>query len=279
MVAMRATSKVVALMVAMGLGAIPPFVGLGSAQEVTPPARSARGGIVNRSTQHQFEVFCYESGLRIFVADKAGAGIGHSALSGTATFYHPDSPSPWFARPLRPASTQPGDLGESLDLIMDLAKVPASGVKVTLEIGGLPHPEDSTAKFTVPFTLVVARSAPPRTGQSVKQVMSTSGVAEKTHYYRVAGFYRVESGDLVWIPSPGHYYGKPVQYHTRPPSTGASGHRAARRAPEMGRTVAPRVSRTAKPTQTELYWRPRAFGGAPGTGTMPNRAGSGSSGR
>ncbi len=278
---MRATSKVVALMVASGLAAIPPFVGLGStrAQDEAPPARSARGGTLGRTAHYQFEAFFYASGLRVFVSDAAGAAVGASALSGTATFYHPDSPRPWFARPLRPASVPPGLPAESLDLVMDLSTVPRSGATVTFEVRGLPDPTDPTATFTVPFTGIVSEPGSSRAAQSASPARSDKIPPQQAHYYPFAGFYRLKSGSLVWIPSPGYYYGVPAQYHSHLPSNGASDRVSAQPVPAVGRSTAARGTGAAKPNQTELYWRPRAFVGALVGGTAPNRTGPGSQGR
>jgi hypothetical protein len=263
MVVMRATSKVVALMVALALGAIPPFVGLASipARDATSPGRSARGGTLARTAHYQFEVFFYPTGVRVFVSDAEGSPVIPSALSGTATFYHPDSPQPWFARPLQPASVPPGPRAESLDLAMDLGTVPRSGTTVAFEVQGLEDPDGPISKFTMPFTLVRRGPASSPARQTARSIPSGKAPGEQARYYAAAGFYRLSSGALIWVPSPGYYYGEPVQYHRHRRPTDASDHEAARRHPGTNQAVAAPRGRTTKPTGAELYWRPRAFGG------------------
>jgi hypothetical protein len=278
MVVMRATSKVVALMVVLGLGAIPFFVGLGGvrAQDMTSPARSARGGTLTRSAHYQFEVFFYPTGVRVFEFDADGSPVTPSALSGTATFYYPNSPRPWFSRPLNPASVPPGLRAESLDMAMDLSTVPRSGTMVAFEVRGLAGPDGPISRFTMPFTLVDSGPASSTARQAARPVPSAKVPVEQARYYPVAGFYRLSSGALIWVPSPGYYYGEPVQYHRHRRPTGASDHEAARRGPDTDQAVAAPRRQTAKPTGTELYWRPRAFGGAKPGGAPPTRSGSGS---
>jgi len=73
-------------------------------------------------------------------------------LAASATFYHPNTPEkPWFSRDLKAVPASPGKPAESLDLAMNLSKVPARGAKVAFRVGGLPDPSEPTAEFTVPF--------------------------------------------------------------------------------------------------------------------------------
>lgn len=142
---MLATSKIVASAGGAALAALCVFGVLGSAA-AQAPARSARGGALAKAGGHQFEVFFYPTGLRVFATDPAGAPVDTTPLSGTATFYHPNSPDPWFTRPLQSAGT----VGQSLDLNLDLTSVPRSGARVTIQINGLP----SAATFSVPVEFV-----------------------------------------------------------------------------------------------------------------------------
>jgi hypothetical protein len=263
---MRATSKVVALMVAVLLGAIPPFVGFdhGRAQPPTLPARSARGGTQARTAHHQFEVFFYATGVRVFVSDPAGAAIGASGLKGTAAFYHPNSPDPWFTRPLRPAPARPGQASESLDLAMDLSTVPTSGVTVAFEVSGLPAPNEPIAKFTMPFEPVAGGAGSSPAGRVAIPAGSYPSPSEPVHYYSIAGFYRTTSGIMIWVPAPGYYYGTPTQYFPHGPSPGGTSdwvnaHPAP--GPSRGATAGGR-SGAPETIQLELYWRPRAWGDA-----------------
>jgi hypothetical protein len=259
---MRATSKVVALMVAMMLGAILSFVdpGSGRAQQETLPARSARGGALARTAHYQFEVFSYTSGVRLFASDPAGAAMSAAALTGTATFYHPNSPRPWFTRRLRPAPTQPGHPAESLDLAIDLGTVPTSGVTVTFEIAGLPDSKEPTATFTTPFTLVASVPGSSRAGQAATPAPTYRISAEQVNYFHAAGFYRTTSGVVLWIPAPGYYHGTPAQYYPRVPPVDASGWQPGHPTNDPARAaIAPAVVAPVV-LQAELYWRPRAWG-------------------
>jgi hypothetical protein len=148
---MRPTSKFAALACALMLVGLSALGDLGrvGAQE---SSKSARGGALARTARHQFEVFFYATGLRVFPLDPSGAPLDASRMTGTATFYHPNSPKPWFARPLSPSAASPGQAPPSLDLVLDLSSVPATGAKVAFEIGVLPA--EPTAAFTVPFEFV-----------------------------------------------------------------------------------------------------------------------------
>ena len=81
---------------------------LARAQDESKPARSARGGLLAQSGQHQFEIFFYTTGLRVFPLNSVGRPIDASKLTGTATFYHPTSPRPWFSRALHVAPVKIG---------------------------------------------------------------------------------------------------------------------------------------------------------------------------
>jgi hypothetical protein len=125
------------------------------AGEQPEPARSGRGGILASSERHKFEVFFYPTGVKVFPASTAGTPIEVTKLTGTATFYHPNSPNPWFSRQLH-VSAGPGQSPASLDLVIGLSNVPKEGGKVRFEISGLEDAAESTARFTVPLEFVPA---------------------------------------------------------------------------------------------------------------------------
>ena len=148
-----------ALAVAQELG----LVGQAGAQAVGPSTDSARGGVSARAGRYRFDVDFFPTGLRVFPRGEACTPIDASKLLGTATFYHPNSPKPWFARPLRPGTVGPGRGAESLDLTIPLGTVLPTGAKVGFEVADLPSPTDPKARFTVPFGIVPA----PATGDIV----------------------------------------------------------------------------------------------------------------
>jgi hypothetical protein len=203
-------------------------------------------------------VFCYTSGVRVFVSDPAGAALNASTLEGTATFTHPNSPNPWFTRWLRPAPSQSGHPSDSLDLAIDLGALPQTGVTVTFAIAGLPDPEEPTAKFTVPFTLVAGGPGSARAAQAAITAPTYRISAEEVHFFPAAGFYRTASGVTIWVPAPGYYHGTPVQFHQRQQPSGASGWQPAHPAIDPSRSAIARAVVAPELSQTELYWRPRA---------------------
>jgi hypothetical protein len=179
---------------------------------------------------------------------------------GTATFFHPNSPAPWFMRPLHRSPAQPGQASESLDLVTDLSTVPTSGASVALAVGGLPDPMEAMAKFTVPFALVPSEEVPPLAARasSPRQMYPTS--TEEVHYFPIAGFYRLTSDTVVWVAGPGYYYVASVQYYRYVQPTFASSWVPARRAPDpVPAQTAARMTEAPESIHPELYWRPKAF--------------------
>jgi hypothetical protein len=152
---MRPVSRFVAL---AGLAGAAVLAGLGPAwsQQESPPVRSPRGGLIAQSGQHRFEVFFFPTGVRVDPQGPAGEPVDVSRATATATFYHPNSPKPWFSRSLAPGAAAPGRAPTSLEHAIGLTNVPVRGVKVTFEVTGLPGPAVSTAAFTVPFEFVPA---------------------------------------------------------------------------------------------------------------------------
>jgi hypothetical protein len=149
----------VALALASGSGLVGPAraqdMPVAATTEIPSPSRSPRGGSLAKTARHQFEVFFYKTGLRVFPRDLGGAAVDVSKMTGTATFALPGAPNP-FIYPIRPAGPAPA----SLDLAVDLGRVPASGSKVTFRIDGLADPAEPGATFTVPFVLTDVATAP-----------------------------------------------------------------------------------------------------------------------
>ena len=154
----QSASKMLSLASVLMLGVAMPVAHftVARAQDETKPSKSARGGLLVKTAKNQFEVFFYSTGLRLFPLDSAGHLIDASKIAATATFYHPNSPKPWFTRPLQGKAASVGHPPESLDLVIGLSTVPPKGAKVTFEIAGLSDSEDSTAAFTVPVEFVAA---------------------------------------------------------------------------------------------------------------------------
>lgn len=132
-------------------------VGHIGAQEEVKPVKSPRGGFLARAGNAQFEVFFYATGVRVFALDEAGASIDASRLTGTVTFYHPNSPKPWFSRPLAVA---PGQATQSLDVAIGLSNAPATGARATFEVSGLSTSAGSKVTFAVPVEFVQAPREP-----------------------------------------------------------------------------------------------------------------------
>lgn len=116
------------------------------------------GGSVSSTDAYRFEVVFERGGLKVYPLTRDGKPIDASGLSGTATFYHPNSPKPWFSRELGRGNPVAGERPTSLGLSMGLASVPETGAKVAFRITGLSDPAESTAEFTTP----VRFSAPMR---------------------------------------------------------------------------------------------------------------------
>jgi hypothetical protein len=155
----RSTSILaLAVSVALTLNLVPGDTAGARAQEQPAPAPppqtslSPRGGTLAKTEHYQFEVFLYKTGLRIFPSDAAGKPIAVSSLTGTATFALPGAPKP-FVYPLQAPGPAGGPAPTSLDLGVDLSKVPVSGTNVTFDIKGLPDQAEPAATFTVPFVL------------------------------------------------------------------------------------------------------------------------------
>jgi hypothetical protein len=147
---MRPLSKFAALAGLVGLVSVSGFVRSALAGDPAP-ARSARGGLIAKSGQHRFEVFFFPTGVRVYPQGPAGESVDVSRMAATATFYHPNTPRPWFSRPISAETAAAGRAPTSLEHAVVLTNVPPRGVKVTFEVTGLSGPAGSTAEFTVPF--------------------------------------------------------------------------------------------------------------------------------
>jgi hypothetical protein len=128
--------------------------GLAESRGDSEPAKLTRGGLVTETRHYRFEVYFYGTGMRVFPERSGGTPLAVSGLAGTTTFYHPNSPKPWFSRPLRAAPS-----ASSLDLAIGLGDAPTAGVKVTIAVNGLPEPSEPAATFTVPLKFVAASAS------------------------------------------------------------------------------------------------------------------------
>lgn len=164
---MRPTSKIAALACALMLGGL---VAQGYFRQVAAqdsrPVKSARGGLIAKTSHYQFEVFFYTTGVRVFAQDSTGKPLDASRLAANVTFYHPNSPNPWFSRALRAAPASQGQASPSLDLAIGLENTPATGAKAALDVSGLPESAEPKATFTVPVEFVTAVTTQPTISQS-----------------------------------------------------------------------------------------------------------------
>jgi hypothetical protein len=136
-----------ALVAATGL------VSLAGAHEGHDHGGAQRGGVEAKTTHYHFEAVFTKAGITLHAHGPDHKALDATRLAATAMFYHPSTPKPWFSRELHAATAGPGQTPTSLDLAIDLSKVPAAGVKVTFQVTGLPDPAEPTATFTVPFTI------------------------------------------------------------------------------------------------------------------------------
>jgi hypothetical protein len=194
------------------------------AQEESRAARSARGGLLAKTARHQFEVFFYPTGVRVLAETASGQPVDASRASGTATFYHPNSPQPWFSRPLH------GTAQSGLELAIGLGNTPAAGGKVAIEVSGLTDPAESSASFTVSLEFVAvppaessaaAHPAPPRGGTaSVPRYVYRPGPSGY-------GYYPYSSPTAPSRPPASEYraYSSPSRHFRGDGDTVGAGHR------------------------------------------------------
>lgn len=124
------------------------------------------GGVVSSTDGYRFEVVFERSGVKVYPLTKDGKPIDASGLSGTATFYHPNSPKPWFSRELARGTAAAEKRPASLELAIGLGSVPETGAKVAFKITGLPEPAEPSSEFTTP----VRFPAPMRAATPVRAV-------------------------------------------------------------------------------------------------------------
>ena len=127
-----------------------------SADEGHEHGSPLHGGKVAMTKEYHFEAVFAKDGLKLYPRTHADKPIDASRLTGTATFYQPNSPKPWFEQMLTASPSNPGQAVTSLGATVDLSKVPAKGAKVTFLVTGLPDPAEPTAKFTTPFALAAS---------------------------------------------------------------------------------------------------------------------------
>jgi hypothetical protein len=259
---MCAATKVVAWAVgvatlASAWGASP--IGSVMADEGSKVVKSTRGGAVATAESYRFEVFFYTTGLRLFPRNSAGAPIDTSRLTGTATFYHPNSPEPWFARPLHPSAAGSGQGSESLDLVLGMSTVPPSGAKVTFEVAGLPVAAEPTARFTVPVKFVEATVQPRAARPTAAESHEYAPITREARYFPAAGYYDTTEG-VVWVPTPGYYHVvAPTQYHPPGGYFPPAAWRLAHPAPSPSSRVATYSGADSRRIHTDYFWHSRAI--------------------
>lgn len=114
------------------------------------------GGKVTMTEEHHFEVVFVKDGLKVYPRSHEDKPLNAARLTGTATFYHPNSAKPWFTRKLTATAAVPGQMSSSIGTAVDLSKVPATGAKVEFKVEGLAVAAEPTATFTVPFALAAS---------------------------------------------------------------------------------------------------------------------------
>jgi hypothetical protein len=256
---MRTTIKLIALSAGILAWAEASGPRAAVANEEPRLTRSARGGTLATVGSYRFEVLFYPSGVRLFPQAADGAPLDAAKLSGTATFYHPNSPDPWFARPLRPAVAGPGGGSESLDLALDLSTVPPTGARVAFAVAGLPDPRSPSANFSVPFAFVATPTESRAERPAPTEVHGYAPIASEARYFPRSGYYSTPEG-VVWVPAPGFYHVlSPTQYFPpaayRPPADWGRAHPAPWPSPPAARYSRPDLSGI----QTDYFWHSKAM--------------------
>lgn len=170
-----------------------------AAFQADSPTKSARGGMLARASEHEFEVFFYPTGLRLFAHRAGGRSAVTNQSAATVTFYHPNSPAPWFTR-----SLHGGD--GSLDLSMNLSSLSSSGVRARFEVKGLDGPGGAEATFTVPMEFVA--NLPGESGPTVTRTSFYGPPANNDPQPSVAP---VATESLNYSAPPPQYAGTPAQ--------------------------------------------------------------------
>jgi len=125
--------------------------GLALAHDGHEHGAALHGGKVLMTKEYHFEVVFAKDGLTVYPRSHDDKPVDASRLTGTATFYHPNSPKPWFERKLVATAASTGEAAPSIGTSVDLSKVPATGAKVAFKVEGLPERAETTATFSVPF--------------------------------------------------------------------------------------------------------------------------------
>ena len=126
---------------------------LASADDGHKHGAPLHGGKVAMTKEYHFEVVFAKDGLKVYPRSHEDQPVDASRLAGTATFYHPSSPKPWFERKLAPTAASPGKVPVSIGSVVDLSKVPQAGAKVEFKVEGLPEAAETAASFSVPFAV------------------------------------------------------------------------------------------------------------------------------
>jgi hypothetical protein len=111
------------------------------------------GGVVASANRYHFEVVVTPAGVGVYSYGPDGQAIPADQLSGTVTFYHPNSRNPWFSRALGLAAADCGQPAPPLQLEMNLRAVPRKGARVAIEIAGLPGADGPVGPLTLPLKL------------------------------------------------------------------------------------------------------------------------------
>lgn len=151
---MQATGRMIVTTFGAALLAGASLIGTAGAHDGHDHGGAQHGGAEAKTKNYHFEAVFTAGGVKLYAHGAGHKELDASKLSASATFYHPNTPDkPWFSRELKAARVSAGHPAESLDLAIDLSKVPAKGAKVSFRVGGLPDPAEPTAEFTVPFAL------------------------------------------------------------------------------------------------------------------------------
>ena len=159
------------------------LIGSAGAHDGHDHGGAQHGGAEAKTKRHHFEAVFTSGGVKLYAHSADHKVLDATKLSGSATFYHPNAPDkPWFSRELKAAQASPGKPAESLDLAIDLSKVPPRGAKVAFHVEGLSDGAEPTAEFTVPFAF-----AKPATLTVSKATKADQAAVEKLKVCPVSG--------------------------------------------------------------------------------------------
>jgi hypothetical protein len=158
-----------------------------SADQEQGQVKTERGGWQVTTPRHRFEVFFYNTGLRIFPSSDSGTAVTISKLTGSAAFVLPGAPTP-LVYPLKGGQPIRGREPESLDLATDLSWMPVGETKVELTIEGLADPSEPRVSFSVPFEPVKLR-VPRQSAETAVTPSPTTPAPSAPRYVYQAGYY------------------------------------------------------------------------------------------